>query len=1154
MVKKKKFLICSSLLGVLLFSTPILTTQLSNNSVFKSFGSSLKTENNASNVDSSVSQNNKSDVKPVVPTEFLYQMPVISVDTGPIVYYGSKITSLDWFGAERWSHDFSDQKTYHSYFPGKQTDPFVKWPYGAFTNWAVDKKNNVLWVLTNSKHSTRDVSAKDNVPPQHIIKIDTITGKIQKSFKLPGFTDEQTNTGQYGLYYQIQLLDSGKLVIFSQGSSVWGYNWVFDPNEKDANKQFVFSDASKFKDNEKINQVSEGKHEAATWSRYVVPVAPNVNILVVVDRSTTNDNKSKATGDLHMFLVDDNYKRLNITDPQSPWYNGVVIKNIWTYGTDGWAYRYGDKFSKAFFKTVNGRTYFTAFNKFYVFYPDYQTGYGVRFSEHTFENKGAISSYTIDPSENLFYKLVDDNKIYKLQINGTSYDNTTFNSYLYYDLTGNSEPAIKDNAKNYLIFNIPGYSGSIMMINSKIISNTADKKEAAQDGQAIQTNHYGVSVAIVENTKDPGKGDTKGLLNTDKAFTKSSDFTIPENVLKNKLPSEINRRDLEISNDGFLTNNNDKDENGNNKYPQFIKEIMNDNNNANDNLKVTANIDQIPWFVNNGIMPGNIPPLKITKTFKTGQQISDRVSWKNSELDYDFKNTLPSKITLQDIQRFDPFDINISSQQTRISGINYPQKTYSFSEANDENGTIKIKATVKYLPIDVEATEANIKTETFENIYTIFKSSSDKKFNFVGTTNNNKEDIKNIPQLKNLSESNLLPSSFDANDSSSILRFINTDTSSGFPISKMNFTVTPDDNLGTLTISGSLPPNYYPGQQNQTFTKTYEGLNKISDYNFVVKQSNGGFDKKKYRPSEINEQIVYDNFITYKGFNSSDLSLDLIPNDETGDLTIKINLESNYPSIIATNSEFKQNENNFVREEKISGFKTNQEYGTQYEVKFIEDNDKSLDGIKKYTPKQIQQSILATNTGSKLDLTINGEKITTEEQFAKAVIKSLGTSLPTKNQLNQNNFEYNIYYNDPNGEITVKLTFKNVEGTSGNLVFIQRYTGFAKGNQVTTDDILSFKTQSKLMSDYPDIKNSLPSELAKKLNDKNNRQEEIKKYISYYSGAYATGIEANNFTLEVTSDDIYGYLTIKIIFDSTFVTNKDSLLSYTTTYSGFATE
>ena len=762
MQKKNKTLILSSILSVALVATPAITSNVNSTILNDAINNALGQQNNSDTSKSETVVNDVTQSKPVVPSEFFYQMPIISVDTGPIVYYGSKITSLDWFGAERWSIDFADQNKYGQYFPGTKDNNFVQWPYGAFTNWAIDKKNNVLWILTNSKHTTSDTKT-NNVPPQNILKIDTISGNILGKYSLPGFKQDQVNAGQYNLYYQIQLLDSGKLVIFSQGSDLWGYNWVFDPNEKDPKKQFVFSDAKTFPQNQIITDISKGKNEASAWSRYIVPVTNNVNILVVVDRSSVNNENSKATGDLFMFLVDDNFRRIPITDSSSPWYNGYRIKNIWTYQTDGWSYRYGDKFSKAFFKTVNGRTYFTAYDKFFVFYPNFKEGYGVHLSEFTFDNKRAVSSYTIDPSENLFYKLVDDNKIYKLQINGTSYDNTTFNSYLYYDLTGNSEPAIKDNAKNYLIFNIPGYSGSIMMINSKIISNTADKKEAAQDSEAIQKNNYGVSVAIVENTKDPGKGDTKGLLNTDKAFTKSSDFTIPENVLKNKLPSEINRRDLEISNDGFLTNNNDKDENGNNKYPQFIKEIMNDNNNTEDNLKVTANIDQIPWFVNNGIMPGNIPPLKITKTFKTGQQISDRVSWKNSELDYDFKNTLPSKITLQDVQRFDPFDINISSQQTRVSGINYPQKTYSFSDANDQNGTIKIKATVKYLPIDVEATEANIKTETFENVYTIFKSSSEKKFNFVGTTNN-KEDIKNIPQLKNLSESNLLPSSFDAND------------------------------------------------------------------------------------------------------------------------------------------------------------------------------------------------------------------------------------------------------------------------------------------------------------------------------------------------------------------------------------------------------
>ena len=99
---------------------------------------------------------------------------------------------------------------------------------------------------------------------------------------------------------------------------------------------------------------------------------------------------------------------------------------------------------------------------------------------------------------------------------------------------------------------------------------------------------------------------------------------------------------------------------------------------------------------------------------------------------------------------------------------------------------------------------------------------------------------------------------------------------------------------------------------------------------------------------------------------------------------------------------------------------------------------------------------------------INLSKITSEKEFAIALIDTLGSNLPKKEDLkNDYNFLYNIYYNYPNGEITVKLTFKNVSGVSSDLVFIQRFTGFAKGNQVTTDDILSFKTEAKLMNANP---------------------------------------------------------------------------------------
>ena len=111
----------------------------------------------------------------------------------------------------------------------------------------------------------------------------------------------------------------------------------------------------------------------------------------------------------------------------------------------------------------------------------------------------------------------------------------------------------------------------------------------------------------------------------------------------------------------------------------------------------------------------------------------------------------------------------------------------------------------------------------------------------------------------------------------------------------MNFDAVANDNNGTLTILGSLSDGYYPDQTAQTFTKTYTGLNKILDYVFSINQQCQSFDKKKYRPSEINEQLIYDHFVTYKGFNSSDISLELIPNNENGELTLRLTINSDYP-------------------------------------------------------------------------------------------------------------------------------------------------------------------------------------------------------------------------------------------------------------------
>ena len=95
MQKKNKTLILSSILSVALVATPAITSNVNPTILNNAINNALGQQNNSDTSKSETVVNDVTQSKPVVPSEFFYQMPIISVDTGPIVYYGSKITSLD---------------------------------------------------------------------------------------------------------------------------------------------------------------------------------------------------------------------------------------------------------------------------------------------------------------------------------------------------------------------------------------------------------------------------------------------------------------------------------------------------------------------------------------------------------------------------------------------------------------------------------------------------------------------------------------------------------------------------------------------------------------------------------------------------------------------------------------------------------------------------------------------------------------------------------------------------------------------------------------------------------------------------------------------------------------------------------------------------
>lgn len=82
----------------------------------------------------------------------------------------------------------------------------------------------------------------------------------------------------------------------------------------------------------------------------------------------------------------------------------------------------------------------------------------------------------------------------------------------------------------------------------------------------------------------------------------------------------------------------------------------------------------------------------------------------------------------------------------------------------------------------------------------------------------------------------------------------------------------------------------------------------------------------------------------------------------------------------------------------------------------------------------------------------------------------------------------------------------------------------------------------------------LSSSIKKSLDETSTRKNTIDKFLSFYSSDYKKLIYANTFTLDVVTDDIFGYTTIKISLDRTQEANQDSLLTYTATFNGFKTE
>ncbi len=1081
----------------------------------------------ASNVTQDVTNSTTQSSKPLVPAYANMANPKLSSRNGPIVFWLNKITSLDWFGAERWTLSMQTDVQFSDGFQpfkniGDGNTNWVRW----WLNFELDKVNDILYVLSNAKGGQK----------QYAIAIDVQTGKLIDYYETAEVTSGSASSKVHSnAFFQIRVLKNGNLAFLGKAGHVASGDVdvidVVDIKTKQVTRYNGNIDNN-------IAPRPTATIQGHDYSRStnimfnLIPIADNRNLLAyynLTSRSGTQDDKGAAggTSEVRFILVDDHMN--TIPNATNGWNNeSKLVTNAITGTRNSTITPQCD-----YHVLLDGRIVTVIYDKLVVIDPTDSNN--PKLSISALEEDKWIESWSFDSNETLFFKERNGTNIkqVKLDPDKSNINNPNHVISQYYNLADSPIQDIRDTASSLILYNVYGYIGQIMLINCYYRA-WIDYKNVPDQTQ-IADNKYGLAVAITSNPNATGQGDTKGLLNTDNAFLKSSDFTISQEILNKKLPSEITREDLTFLNGAFLTKNTTKNEDGSLKYEPFVKNKIDD---LNKTLQVTLNLDQIPWFVTDGQMPSSIVPLKITKEFTTNTEISSRFSWKNvDQEDYDFKNTLPSKMTIADIERVSPFVSTLTSQRQIINGSSYPKTEYVIKETNDTEGKIKIEAIYKYLPMELSAYENNLKEYKSEREYTIFKSTDSKQITFVGNANT---DVSQIPELKEIKESNILPSSFVGASQQEYLKFIDINNSKGYPLSKMNITAVPNDVEGTLTINID-PSNYDSSLQNHT--KTYTGLNRTATYSLRFKDSQGSI-KTNYLPSEINEELFYQNFLTFNGFDSSDFELQLYPNDVTGALTANIILIGNYPNGPTANSDFKFENNQWIARRTFTGFKNVDDYNKEYQLSFKENSDSSLYELQRLTPSEIKTKLESTN-----GLTINGQNYKSVKNLVELFVSSKGIKLPDISS--SNNVNVNMYINNGGGEITWSITFTNLEGYPNPITFLHTMSGFAKGNDVATPDVLTFKNSNQLKLSHSNYFNMLPSQIKSMLENNNQLINEF--FLNPPTGGYFTAISNNNFTLDIVANDTRGTLNIKIKFVKNDTNNihKDSLLEYNQMFTGF---
>ncbi|MDE5949921.1 MAG: hypothetical protein K2G54_03525 [Malacoplasma sp.] len=1069
-----------------------------------------------------VDSNLQEDVSDLVAAQNISQNSNLSTISGPLTFWGNKITALDWYGSKIWDIDMAE---YNVGFNGQiganasYSGRGVSWSRAWF-NWDYNRSTNTIWVLGFIGGQNKD---------QKLFAIDATNGKVTKTISL----------GNTGMVYFVSALASGNVICF--GNAANGYDgsaYLYSAKTESVTK---LQGNSK----DKVNALKDTGSSYRWVFNNLIPVANNVNFLEIYSFGTTSGttgdgSASLASYDVYFLMVDDN---LNFIGTGS-WLEAKKVAS----GLPG--YRNSTIAPQNdYFVLLSGKVATVVYNTVVIIDPSNLNN--ITATSFAMSEGKWIQSWTVDANDNLYFKFKNDSKIFKIEKNTLSSTlNASLNPATYLDLSGISQNQISAFANNFIIYNVFGYTGQLMMINAKPETYI----ESSTPPSNNETTKWGLAIGVTQNAYNQLQGDYKGLLNTSESFQKSADFTIEQAVLNSKIPSEITQNDVTTLNNSFFQASN-------NYQPFVIKDI----NDSNGTFKVEVNLYQIPWFAS--VLPDNSIPKNITKEFKTTNTILNKTSWKtlSSSTDYDFLNTLPSNLKVDDVNNLDPFQASFQSQTiTDAAGkLLYPKKTYTITNPNDSNGQVTINVTYQYVPMGVSYSGNNLSdkilTYTSSKTYTVFDNKQQSSFYFMGADSASQNgvsqtiDVTKVSQLKSLLEANTLPSSFSnlasqSANNAGFLQFINTSLSKGYPVSKISFVLEPNDSAGTLKITANIAANNSPDKQAHTYIVTYTNLNKQANYKFSFKNnvtSFGNVSFKSVLPSSVTEGDIVKNLIEYQGFDSNDFNISLTPNDIDGSLIVTVTLSRDYASIIGNSN---HGFNNYVAYTTFSGFMTTDEYNKKFSVAFVDDSDAALIDFKL---KQVQE-IYDTLVKNKNSLTVGNKTYSSlSDLIENLLVKSMGTAVP-RNWASQSSIVTEMYIDNSLGiaSFYVKIPQNLLDGASSDLNLIANYSGFVQGNVDQTNDNLSF-VSNNMLKNYLISQKIFTAEQINEMTVKTFTEwvlsnNNIKNLITYKTGEYITKLDSNDFKLTIVPNEIQKTVSVTIDFGT--MTNSKSLSTYSIQY------